>query len=892
MNVSDALQLLELAAPITRANLKKAYRDALMVWHPDRFTGNTDLQQKAATKTYLINEAYTLLSKIPDSGYPYRKSSDAKTESAKGTDTAGSDPKKSHAQDQESRGGSSSEERQSRSQKTDKRQENSRAKRSPRSLLDRVALTIAGAASIVLAALIIHVWPKKPAEFTADDRSDNETLEASASASSNTQNLSLKDHASKGSGAYQKALELLKAKPSNNVNAFELFVEAAKHEHAEAQYQLGLAFTSGKGILGFSPPEADTSELLKSRGKKYFRMAAENGHPDAQYLIGQDYYWGWDAPEDKAMGVSWYEKAAAQGHVEAQAALGDHFHSLKATEADKALAFSWYIKAANAGHSKAQEKVGDAYRTGLGTARDYREAAKWYSLAANQNSYESKIWLGVAFEKGDGVTADLVESHKWYALAKAQRDKETAAETEAAKQFRVLKKIYITQRWDCLGLEGIESRLTRDELQESARRQRLFLSSAPQITKVDTLWRLSSADGKATLDSLKKDVPISKSESIEDLVDKGDAYYFGRDVTPNQQEAFRWWLKAAELGDSGAQYNVGRCYATGEGVPKNLDDAIHWYALAAAQGHSDAQYNLASCYATGNGLAKDLVKAAQLCLSSAEQGNVRAQFNLGNCYNDGIGVERDEREAAKWYLLAAEQGHPDAQFYLGLAYGGGVGVAEDDVEAYKWYLLAAEQNQKSAKKLLSEYQTLPEQESAARQRVAEHKQKMASKGGKPKAMGGIALQKKETPALTHLPSDSRPSTGTVLTDKLAKMNGLGKLIVVNGLNEDAFVKIIQHNALVVSFYVRGGANFTFDHIPDGEYSVMFCTGFGWDRIKSDFERGRHARRYDSPLIFETTTTREGNSIVTSTDVLTLTLHAVADGNARTSDVPLDEFDRY
>ena len=61
MTTTQALQILDLIAPITRAALKNAYREALMVWHPDRFEGSEGIKAKAVSKTYQINEAYALL---------------------------------------------------------------------------------------------------------------------------------------------------------------------------------------------------------------------------------------------------------------------------------------------------------------------------------------------------------------------------------------------------------------------------------------------------------------------------------------------------------------------------------------------------------------------------------------------------------------------------------------------------------------------------------------------------------------------------------------------------------------------------------------------------------------------------------------------------------------
>lgn len=148
------------------------------------------------------------------------------------------------------------------------------------------------------------------------------------------------------------------------------------------------------------------------------------------------------------------------------------------------------------------------------------------------------------------------------------------------------------------------------------------------------------------------------------------------------------------------------------------------------------------------------------------------------------------------------------------------------------------------------------------------------------------------PVLRHLPSDERLTSGSILTDQLKTFGGKGKLTLDNGLTEDAYVKMIHNEKLVASFYVRGGESFTFAHVPDGVYKLIYCTGFGWNAGRRDFARGRHAVRYDTSLDYLTTKRKEGNTIITSTGVITLTLHKVAHGNTSTSDISLDEFDRY
>jgi tetratricopeptide (TPR) repeat protein len=71
MTVQQALQLLELTPPFTLGDLKKAYREAQMVWHPDRFLTGTELHAKAHGKTCLINDAFKLLSQALSDGYDF-----------------------------------------------------------------------------------------------------------------------------------------------------------------------------------------------------------------------------------------------------------------------------------------------------------------------------------------------------------------------------------------------------------------------------------------------------------------------------------------------------------------------------------------------------------------------------------------------------------------------------------------------------------------------------------------------------------------------------------------------------------------------------------------------------------------------------------------------------
>lgn len=141
----------------------------------------------------------------------------------------------------------------------------------------------------------------------------------------------------------------------------------------------------------------------------------------------------------------------------------------------------------------------------------------------------------------------------------------------------------------------------------------------------------------------------------------GDYYYKSKKEFKN---AVEWYTKAAEQGDSNAQYNLGICYENGRGVEQNYKKAVEWYTKAAEQGSARAQANLGLCYYNGKGIEQDYHKAVECFTKAAEQGNADAQYYLGVCYKNGKGLEQDYYKAEEWYSKAADQGQIDAQYSL------------------------------------------------------------------------------------------------------------------------------------------------------------------------------------------------------------------------------------
>jgi TPR repeat protein len=137
-------------------------------------------------------------------------------------------------------------------------------------------------------------------------------------------------------------------------------------------------------------------------------------------------------------------------------------------------------------------------------------------------------------------------------------------------------------------------------------------------------------------------------------------YHGGNGVKKDDEQALKWFLKAAEQGNVVAQYKIGYMFESGEGVERDYKQAMEWYLKAANQGHSDAQSQVHRLQRQ----QKDVQQVMDAIRVAAEQGNTFAQLQLGVCFHLGSGVERDSKQAMEWYQKAADQGNHTARFML------------------------------------------------------------------------------------------------------------------------------------------------------------------------------------------------------------------------------------
>ena len=113
----------------------------------------------------------------------------------------------------------------------------------------------------------------------------------------------------------------------------------------------------------------------------------------------------------------------------------------------------------------------------------------------------------------------------------------------------------------------------------------------------------------------------------------------------------------AEIPD--AQHALGVLYLRGRGVARDTSEAARWFLRAAENGNTAGEVEYAILLFNGDGVARDERLAARYFRRAAGRGNTIAQNRLARLYAVGRGVAKNLTEAAAWHLLASGRGLTD-----------------------------------------------------------------------------------------------------------------------------------------------------------------------------------------------------------------------------------------
>ncbi|KAF9977124.1 ATP-binding cassette, sub-B (MDR TAP), member 4 [Actinomortierella ambigua] len=192
--------------------------------------------------------------------------------------------------------------------------------------------------------------------------------------------------------------------------AYTWYRRAAEQGHAEAQYQLGECLNLGRAV---SQNHAEAA--------LWYLKAANQGNAAAQMALGWAYRYGRGVDQDDLKAVEWFCRAADQHHADAQFNLGMILREGgREIKQNKAEAASWFRKSAINGHVHGQYYLANMYHAGQGLEQCDVKAAFWYHKAAEQGVSAAQLSLARMYESGTGTVQSDVDAAFWYRKAAQQ----------------------------------------------------------------------------------------------------------------------------------------------------------------------------------------------------------------------------------------------------------------------------------------------------------------------------------------------------------------------------------------------------------------------------------------------------------------------------------------
>ncbi len=187
-------------------------------------------------------------------------------------------------------------------------------------------------------------------------------------------------------------------------SALKWFRQAAEQGHVDAMFELGnVLFDRYSFYTGYS------------EAARWYRLAAEKGHTEAQFKFARIREGGYSLGVDSREALEWYLKVAEKGHANAQLAAGRLYAGIRdGIKQDQSLAAFWLRKAAAQGLVEAEYELGQVYGWGgRGVKKDFGEAASWYRRAAEKGHEYAQLELARLYEEGRGVAKDEREADRW-----------------------------------------------------------------------------------------------------------------------------------------------------------------------------------------------------------------------------------------------------------------------------------------------------------------------------------------------------------------------------------------------------------------------------------------------------------------------------------------------
>ncbi len=197
-------------------------------------------------------------------------------------------------------------------------------------------------------------------------------------------------------------------------------------------------------------------------------------------------------------------------------------------------AHHWFSQSAELKYARAQYFLGIMHGQGKGIVKDQRQASDWFLLAAEQGHAKAQVNLAYHYMNGKGIERNPEKSIFWFTKAAEQ---DTPLAYESLCTINLNQENYIAAHKYCL------------------------LAAGKNIASSTHLL--------------------------------GTLYSLGLGVDVDDEQAYRYYLKAAQLGHYQAQLGLGGIYRDGVGTEQNYLECYIWWSIVGKKRSAD-KYSLSS----------------------------------------------------------------------------------------------------------------------------------------------------------------------------------------------------------------------------------------------------------------------------------------------------------
>jgi len=206
-----------------------------------------------------------------------------------------------------------------------------------------------------------------------------------------------------------------------------------------------------------------------------------------------------------------------------------------------------------------------------------------------------------------------------------------------------------------------------DNLQEMIGRAENGDAEAMLLAADDIVWgdMTSSPDPNLIEKAIRYYMKLAQDGNTKAMVELSGMYIEGRGIENNEEKAFAWARKAADLLEPNAYRNIGNFWMFYSERAPDTKKAFDAFTKGALLGDLNSLYGLGDAFRDGECVEKDgifaygLYKEAETLLADCADPwfsyyNSDVQLRLGECYLDGIGAAVDITKAIECLQMAVD----------------------------------------------------------------------------------------------------------------------------------------------------------------------------------------------------------------------------------------------